>query len=246
MPKSKRNKVVSLTKAKKKGKEWKEGIVSQVRACIDKFPSVYLFRYFNMRNEKFKELRDELKDTSRFVMGSNKLLHVALGKTDADEYRLNLHEVSTRLTGQVGLFFTSLPREEVEALFKGFEHEDYARSGSRATSNFSLKEGPLSGPQGPLAHTIEPSLRKYGMPTKLNKGVVELVADHVVCREGQRLDPSSAAILRVFEMKMATFKIKLLAVWQAEGDEFEEMAVDDGGEDEEDGEADMFEGLDGM
>lgn len=46
-------------------------------------------------------------------MGSNKLLHVALGKTDADEYRLNLHEVSTRLTGQVGLFFTSMPREEV-------------------------------------------------------------------------------------------------------------------------------------
>lgn len=45
---------------------------------------------------------------------------------------------------------------------------------------------------------------------------------------------------------MATFKIKLLAVWQAEGDEFEEMAVDDGGEDEEDGEGDMFEGLDGM
>lgn len=37
----------------------------------------------------------------RFVMGSNKLLQVALGKTEADEYRTNLHLLSERLRGQV-------------------------------------------------------------------------------------------------------------------------------------------------
>lgn len=29
------------------------------------YPNVYVFRFHNMRNEKFKELRDELKDSSR-------------------------------------------------------------------------------------------------------------------------------------------------------------------------------------
>lgn len=133
-----------------------------------------------MRNEKFKELRDDLKETSRFVMGSNKMLQVALGKTPADAYRDNLDQLSARLRGHVGLFFTSLAREDVVAAFDAFKHEDYARAGAVASDDFSLPAGPVSGPRGPLAHTLEPQLRKYGMPTRLNKGVVELLADHTV------------------------------------------------------------------
>lgn len=205
-----------------------------IRNCIDQYPFIYLFRVYNMRNEKFKELRDQLKDSSRFVMGSTKLMQVALGKTESDEYRTNLHLISGKLRGQVGLLFSKLPKDEVLTLFEEFEHEDYARAGAKATEDFSLTEGPLVGPMGPLSHTIEPQLRKYGLPTRLNKGVVELLADHQVCRAGQQLDPSQASILRVFDLKMAVFKLKLLACWSAEGDVVEDIADDDGGIDGED------------
>lgn len=49
----------------------------------------------------------------RFCMGSTGVLQVALGRSAADEYGANLSELSRRIVGNVGLFFTKLPREEV-------------------------------------------------------------------------------------------------------------------------------------
>jgi len=39
-----------------------------------------------------------------------------------------------------------------------------------------------------------------------------------VCRKGQLLDPNQAALLRVFGIKMATFRITPLAWWSSEGE----------------------------
>jgi len=71
---------------------------------------------------------------------------------------------------------------QVVRIFDEFGVEDFARAGSKATHAFRLQAGPLSGPHGPLPHTLEPHLRKCNLPTRLNKGLVELLADHEVRR----------------------------------------------------------------
>lgn len=46
-------------------------------------------------------------------MGSNKVLQVALGRQESDEYKQNISELSNRIRGKIGLFFTKLPQPEV-------------------------------------------------------------------------------------------------------------------------------------
>jgi hypothetical protein len=181
---------------------------------------------------------------------------------------------------------------QVERIFDNFEALDYARAGARATEAFELSEGPLVNAAGPLPHTLEPLLRKHGLPARLNKarrpsggpacssggpsmwqrvrymhcglpylihvlqerrvsrdsmhvlspegpsqtcgirtdvecvgvvtwrhvqGVVELLADHAVCRDGETLSANQAAVLRIFDVKMAAFRLRLLACWHADG-----------------------------
>ncbi|CAA2982744.1 mRNA turnover 4 homolog [Olea europaea subsp. europaea] len=191
MPKSKRNRPVTLSKTKKKGREHKENVVNAIRESVEKYDSVYVFTFENMRNLKFKEFRDQLKSSSRFFLGSNKVMQVALGRSVADEIRPGLHKISKLLRGDSGLCFTSLPKEEVERLFNEYEDYDFARTGSIATEKVELNEGPLDQ----FTHEMEPFLRKQGMPVRLNKGVVELVSDFIVCEEGKPLSPEAARIL---------------------------------------------------
>ncbi|WCJ18243.1 hypothetical protein M5689_000613 [Euphorbia peplus] len=212
MPKSKRNKAVSLTKTKKKGREHKETIVNSIREAAEAYNSIYVFSFQNMRNLKFKEFRDKLKSTSRFFLGSNKVMQVSLGRSVADEVRPGLYQVSKLLRGDAGLFMTNLSKEEVERLFNEFEECDFARTGTIASEKVELKEGPLEQ----FTHEMEPLLRKQGMPVRLNKGVVELVSDFVVCEEGKHLSPESARILRLLGMKMATFRLQLICRWSPE------------------------------
>ncbi|KAI3927495.1 hypothetical protein MKW92_026496 [Papaver armeniacum] len=212
MPKSKRNRPVTLSKTKKKGREHKEGIVETIRKAVENYNSIYVFSFENMRNLKFKEFREKLKSSSRFFLGSNKVMQVALGRTDADEVRTGIHKVSQLLHGDAGICFTNLPKEEVERLFAEFQEHDFARTGTNATEKVELNEGPLDQ----FSHEMEPFLRKQGMPVRLNKGVIELVADFVVCEEGKPLSPEASRILRLLGIKMATFQLHLICRWSPE------------------------------
>ncbi|CAM8904202.1 unnamed protein product [Rhodiola kirilowii] len=212
MPKSKRDRQVTLSKTKKQGRGRKEVIVNTIREAAEKFNSAYVFTFENMRNLKFKEFREQLKATSRFFLGSNKVMQVALGRSESDEIRPGISNVSKLLHGDAGLVFTNMPKEDVKRLFNEYEESDFARTGSIASETVELKEGPLEQ----FTHEMEPFLRKQGMPVKLNRGVVELVADYVVCEEGKPVSPEASRILRLLGVKMATFKLHLVCRWSPE------------------------------
>ncbi|XP_050316281.1 mRNA turnover protein 4 homolog [Anthonomus grandis grandis] len=228
MPKSKRDKKISLTKTDKKGLQLKQKIVEDVRGCVEKFNSIYLFTFKNMRNEKMKEVR-EIWKPSKFFFGKNKVIAIGLGRNAEEEVADGLHKFSKCLKGQCGLLFTDCTKQEVVDWFEDYSVEEYARSGFKATKTVTLKEGPLKQ----FAHSIEPYLRQLGMPTKLDRGVVTLIKDFEVCKEGSILTPEQAKILELLEHRLATFKLILKAKWTM-GEGFEKIISKNSGEGDED------------
>ncbi|KAF4371672.1 hypothetical protein F8388_008612 [Cannabis sativa] len=103
-------------------------------------PIMYVFSSENMRNLKFKQFREQLKANSRFFLGSNKVMQVALGRSASDEIIPNIYKVSKLLRGDAGLLCTNLPKEEVERIFNEYEDYDFARTGSLAIETVELKE----------------------------------------------------------------------------------------------------------
>lgn len=92
---------VSLTKTERKGLQWKQQIVEDIRNCVQKYPNIFMFSVHNMRNNLLKELRSEWKQNSRFIFGKNRIMQLGLGKTSGDETEPQLHKVSRNIHNNV-------------------------------------------------------------------------------------------------------------------------------------------------
>ena len=153
------------------------------------------------------------------MFGKTKVMAKALGSSKEDEYAPNLSQLSTYLTGNVGLLFTNQIPEKVVEYFSSFSRTDFARAGVEAPRTFILPAGILHSRGGeineaddvPLPHSVEPNLRALGVPTKLMKGKVELENDYEVCKEGDVLDSRQTRLLKMFGVAVADFSVELVA-----------------------------------
>merc|ERR1712168_1399595 len=223
MPKSKRDKKVALTKTQKKhGLETKQAMVDKIRTSVDKYPRLFVFAVDNMRNLHFQQVRQSWQEHSKFFLGKNRVMALALGRDEAEEYSDKLHRVSKLLRNQRGLLFTSQTEEEVMKHFGDHAESDYLRTGGIAEETVQLDAGPLEQ----FSHAIEPQLRLLGMPTELKKGVVHLMQDYTVCKAGDKLTSEQARILKLFDHKQAQFKLNMIAVWSREDGSFKVLRED--------------------
>eukprot|EP00771_Trimastix_marina_P003822 gnl/Trimastix_PCT/529.p2 GENE.gnl/Trimastix_PCT/529~~gnl/Trimastix_PCT/529.p2 ORF type:complete len:218 (+),score=54.59 gnl/Trimastix_PCT/529:71-724(+) len=212
MPKSKRSQPVVLAETVKKNRAQKEYYVNSLRDALDKYNSMYVFQYENMKTQLFQDVRNAFTG-SKFFLGKNKLMMVALGRTPESEYKDGVSRIAARVHGSAGLLLTDEPREKVVEFFRTFTRQGYATAGCVADRAFALPAGTL--PNTPAS--VEPYLRGLGLPTEVKNGDVNLLTDYVVCESGQQLGPLQCRILKHFNIPMATFSMTLHAVWTADG-----------------------------
>lgn len=214
MPKSRRDRTVALTRtSKKQGIEHKE----KVRTLCDAYERCFVYSLDNTRNNHLKTLRSEFKNDSRFYQGKNKLTQIAMGKAADNEYKEGLYKVAEQLVGEVGLLFTNRASSEVEDYFNKYNRAAFARADDLAVATVLIKKGPL--PQ--FSHAIEAHLReKLKFPTMLNNGVVELLEDVFLSKDGVRITPDQSRLLKLFGCAIADFNVKLIGKWEAKSGEY--------------------------
>ena len=107
MPKSKRNKVVALTKVKSKGRKGKEELVTNIREAVEEYKNAFVVSFENIRSGPFKVIASQWRADSKFFLGKNKVMQVALGKKPEDEPVDNTHLLSRYMRGQVCLLLSN-------------------------------------------------------------------------------------------------------------------------------------------
>ncbi|EDN05899.1 mRNA turnover protein [Histoplasma capsulatum] len=227
MPVSKRARVVHESKVTKKShKEQTRRLFANIQTAVTQYDHLFLFSVDNMRNTYLKDVRSEFAD-SRLFFGKTKVMAVALGNTPETACAPNLEKLAPYLTGAVGLLFTSRSPQSVLDFFDSFHPTDFARAGAVAPRSFTIPSGIVYSQAGevsssldaPLSHTIEPTLRKLGVPTRLIGGKVVLEMDgdgYQVCKAGETLDSRQTTLLKIFGVAVAEFRVEMKAQWNRE------------------------------
>mmetsp|Transcript_13013 Transcript_13013/g.44031 ORF Transcript_13013/g.44031 Transcript_13013/m.44031 type:complete len:222 (-) Transcript_13013:91-756(-) len=208
MPRSKRNRAVSLTKVKPKTRDAKAQLIENVREAVDSYSLVVVLSYENMRSALFKDVRIRFRD-ARFFLGRNKAMQVALGRTPEEEYRDNLRHVASLLEGSTALCCTNAPLDEVRAYFEAFSAPDFAKAGAVASRSVRLEAGPLE--EWPV--TMAERLRKLGMNVDIDDGTLVLAEAYDAAVEGQPITVNQAKMLEHLGAKLVEFRITPVAAW---------------------------------
>lgn len=236
MPKSKRTTVYHLTNVPKKARAVREKLFQSIRADVPQYQYCYVFSVNYMRNQYIKGVRRELDD-SRLILGKNKLMARALGATPAEAAIPGVDNLSKYLAGSVGLLLSNRPVDAILDYFTRLAKADFARAGGRASRRFAIPPGVLYATAGEvppehdvlLKQSIEPELRKLGLPTRMVDGKVVLGEEnggsepYVVCNEGDILDSRQTRLLRLFGVCLSEFRIKVLAYWSSATGEVTEI-----------------------
>lgn len=155
----------------------------------------------------------------RLFFGKTKVMAKALGTTPEEEYQPSTHLLSKYLSGNVGLLFTNRDPSDVIEYFSTFSKTDFARAGTVATREFTIPAGIVYSMGGeidasedvPMAHSLEPELRRLNVPTSLTKGRITLENPYTVCNEGDTLDSRQTRLLKLFGVATSDFTVQLLA-----------------------------------
>jgi len=231
MPKSKRSRIVHTSVVQKKpSKEKSATLYAAVQAATEEYQHIFVFGVENMRNTFLKDVRQHFAD-SRLFFGKTKVMAKALGSSPEDEHAPGLSKLTKHLNGNVGLLCTNRKPQEIVDYFQDFVEIDFARAGNIATRTFVVPAGVVYSRGGEvpveddvaLPHSLEVTVRKWGMPTRLDKGKVMLDQEYTVCHEGKELNSHQTALLKLFGVATAEFKVDVQAYWSAATEQVTEV-----------------------
>lgn len=159
MPKSKRQRVTTLTKTPgRTTRASKVALVNEIRSNIDQFEHVWLFSVGDMRNEGLKEVRQQWRGTGRFFFGKTRVMAKALGTDPETEYAEGLGELGK--VSRRGCVLTAAPHGPARAVLHlaprgrdGRVVRDVAQAGVRAPG--SQGDDGRRAARGPAAHAVE-------------------------------------------------------------------------------------------
>jgi large subunit ribosomal protein LP0 len=180
------------------------------RLCelLDTHTQAFLVHADNVGSKQFMDIRAALRGHTTILMGKNTMIRRSIRlyceRTGNDQWLVLLDH----MLGNVGIVFTKGDLNEVRAKIDEFKVGAPARVGLVAPCDVIVPAGNTG---------MDPSQTSFfqvlNIPTKINKGTIEITADVHVVRTADKVGASEATLLAKLGIKPFTYGLVVLQVY---------------------------------
>lgn len=188
--------------------ERKKEYFVKLTQLLDKYPCMFLITSVNVGSALIQTVRRAIRKYEAVIlMGKNTLMRKAVKQHAASNPKLDI--LLPHLVGNVGLVFCKEGTlAEVRTVIKANRVGANAKAGAIAPSDVIVPAGPTG-----LEPTQTSFLQAMNIPTKINKGQVEIVKDIDLIKKGNRVTASEAALCTKLNIKPFTYGLEITTVY---------------------------------
>jgi mRNA turnover protein 4 len=145
-PKSKRSKVVALTKTKKDFESLKKKKADRMeflKQAIEEYNDIYAIKLENYQPKAYKKFLLDWRDSGKIFYCKRFITRKVFGVTKETELYKDISKIAVDLHGPCILLFTNESKKIVDEYFNNFGPSHYAKAGFIANVDFKIEKGKI-------------------------------------------------------------------------------------------------------
>jgi len=168
----------------------------RMEQLLDNYSKIFIVSCDNVGSKQMQQMRSSLRKTSVLLMGKNtlmrKVLNIYMKKHPGHPYE----QLLVRMKGNVGFVFTNSDLSSIKEVIESNKVPAPARIGSFAPIDVIVPAGPTTCDPGQTSF-----FQVLQIPTKINKGRIEITTPVPLIKAGDKIGNSEAALLQKLDIR---------------------------------------------
>lgn len=206
-------------------KEKKEAYFVKLQEWVQTYSKIMLVQVDNVGSNQIQQIRLSMRregkdDFAYILMGKNTLIRKILNHFLEEHPYHPIKELLPYIKGNIGLVFTNEDLTEVREKLLSVRKPAPAKVGSLAQKDVFVPPGATGCDPGQTSF-----FQVLGIPTKIQRGQIEIVGEVHLVKKGEKVGPSEAALLDKLNIRPFDYGLMLEAVYN-NGNVFDPAVLD--------------------
>jgi len=185
---------ISIKMVREDKATWKAGYFAKIQRMLEEYPRLLLVQADNVGSLQMQQIRIALRGKGEVLMGKNTMMRKAIRGCIPNNPQLE--KLLPHVVGNIGFVFTKEDLNEVRTILESNKKEAPARAGAIAPRDVFIEKGNTG--MGPEKTSFFQAL---AIPTKITKGMIEILSDLKLITEGEKVGASESALLSMLKIR---------------------------------------------